>query len=342
MNVQEPQARHYLEVRPARRTMNDGLASDLAKHLHTRQHLGAAVIVTGEPLKLLAVVRKQWFKLARQLQRERAGTVNAQKILHLTYAVTRMHNLTFVAKTPEQRPDASVFFVRAKQLRNAPPRCYSLYLTEAVEAEHLNQYLYDLPGSSLVVDYVNATARLAELFSSKEALNEQVHNRWRHVLDFLRQLQIDITTLAQKAGAKPSSLDEAIDSLLDYSDDFLRVAGFFQHAFQLAQPLEPPRDIQREYNTLTLLAHRVQTLHTGKLSEYLDSIVADNSFFLRHPGGVDRNRQGELAMVLAYHKKAGHRRIHQKLSNISSHAYPSSEWQRHPVTTLTLARGPTA
>jgi hypothetical protein len=321
MNVQEAKPRQYLEVRPTRRTMSDGLATDLARHLHTRQHLGSAVIVTGEPLKLLAVVRKQWFKLARHLQRERASTVNAQKILHLTYAVTRMHNLAFVAKTPEQRPDASVFFVPSEELHtNPPPQCYSLYLTEDINAKLLHKYIRELPSGSLVVDYANATASFANMFRAKESLNEQVRSHWRQVLDFLQELHIDISALARQSGPRPNPLDDAIDILLDYSDDFLRIAGIFQHTYQLAQPLEPLHETQREYNTLTLLAHRVQTLQTGKLSDYLDSIVADNSFFLRD-GSTERNIHWELVAVLAYHKHAGHLRIYRKLTEISGYAF---------------------
>lgn len=323
MSVQEAKPRQYLEVRPTRRTMNDGLATDIAKHLHTRQHLGSAIIVTAEPLKLLAVVRKQWFKLARHLQRERASTVNAQKILHLTYAVTRMHNLTFVAKTPEQRPDASVFFIDANQLSIVPPQCYSLYLTEAVPVEHLKDYIHTMPSGSLVVDYVGVTSAFAASLRTKESLNEQVRSHWRQVLQFLAELHLDISALAQQTTPRPTSVDDAIDVLLDYSDDFLRVAGIFQHTYQLAQPLNPSHETQREYNTVTLLAHRVQTLHTGKLNDYLDSIVADNSFFLRD-SGVERNIHWELATVLAYHKRAGHMRIYRKLMEISGYAFSFS------------------
>jgi len=316
MDLQNKPLTQFLEVRPARRTTNDGLAAELAKHLRARQHLGSAVVVTDEPLKLLAVVRKQWFKLARGLQRERASTVNAQKILHLTYAVTRMHNLAFVAKAPEERPDADVFFVGDTDLHQLPPRCFSLYLTTAVPTALLRQTILQLAPQSLIVDYADATTELAHELKPKAMLNEQVHVRWQAVVDFLEPLHITIAKIANEATTKPSVLDDTIDILLDYSTEFLQVAGTFQHALQLAQPIEPSREMQKQYKTLTQLAHRVQTLNTGKLSDFLDFITGDNSFFLRDSGAGFPTQKTALAELFMWHKAAGRFRICEKIETM--------------------------
>jgi len=334
--MQEKKLTQYLEVRPARRTMHDGLATDLARHLHSRQHLGSAVIVTEEPLKLLSVVRKQWFKLARGLQRERASTVNAQKILHLTYAVTRMHNLAFTARSPEQRPEADVFFVRSEQLQLAPAQCYSLYLTKTVETATLEPYIDQLPAESLIVDYAGATSALTAHLKAKATLSEQVRTQWLHVTEFLRKLHINIEDLARQATLQPSLLDDVIDLLLDYSTDFLRVASSFQHSLQLAQPYEPVRETKLLYNTLALLAHRVQSLNTGKLDDYLSSVVLDSSFFLRESGGVKDRQRRQLGLLLAYHQQAGHARICQKL-NALAWQHPDVDEARFAAMVLTLA-----
>jgi len=313
MDVQNRALTQFLEVRPTRQTTNDGLATELAKHLRARQHLGSAMVVTDEPLKLLAVVRKQWFKLARGLQRERASTVNAQKILHLTYAVTRMHNLRFVAKTPAMRPDADVFFIDNTELKQLPPRCFSLYLTTSIPALLLKQTILQLAPQSLIVDYADTVGDLAQELRPKALLHEQVQTRWQAVLDFFAPLHIDIVTLSSEATTKPSILDDTIDVLLDYSTEFLQVAGTFQHALQLAQPFEPGREIQQQYKTLTQLAHRVQTLNTGKLSDYLDFITGDNSFFLRDSGSGFGTQRSELSELFMWHKAAGRFRICEKI-----------------------------
>jgi len=271
------------------------------------------MVVTDEPLKLLAVVRKQWFKLARGLQRERASTVNAQKILHLTYAVTRMHNLRFVAKTPAMRPDADVFFIDNTELKQLPPRCFSLYLTTSIPALLLKQTILQLAPQSLIVDYADTVGDLAQELRPKALLHEQVQTRWQAVLDFFAPLHIDIVTLSSEATTKPSILDDTIDVLLDYSTEFLQVAGTFQHTLQLAQPFEPGREIQQQYKTLTQLAHRVQTLNTGKLSDYLDFITGDNSFFLRDSGSGFGTQRSELSELFMWHKAAGRFRICEKI-----------------------------
>ncbi len=308
---------HYLELRNIQHGQTDTLAPDLAKHLHKRQHLGTAIVIADEPLKLMCLVRKQWLKLARNLQRERAGTVNAQKILHLTYAVTRMHNLTFVAKTPEQRPEADIFFVAPHELKNLPSQCFSFYVvTKALPSEFLKTYIPRLPTDALVVDYVNVTKASNTDLQTKESLNNRVREYWQETEAFLQRVGVGINELAGVATVRPALLDDAIDTLLNCSADFLRVASAFQHSLQLAQPLEPPRAVQHRYSILALLAHRVQTLSTGKLDEYLDTIVADNSFFLRDSAS-EADERLQLSELLRYHEQAGHTNIARILQNLA-------------------------
>jgi hypothetical protein len=86
---------------------------------------------------------------------------------------------------------------------------------------------------------------------------------------------------------------------------------------QLAQPLQPSHETQREYNTLMLLAHRVQTLNTGQLNQYLESVSIDNSFFLRDTEPAQESPRRQLADLLAYHELAGHTRIYEKLNALA-------------------------
>lgn len=317
----------YLEVRSGRSV--NGLAADLARHVYSRQHLGSAVVVTLEPLKLLCVVRKQWLKIARTLQRERAGTVNAQKILHLTYAVTRMHALSFVAQPPEQRPEAKIFFVLPGQLQTVPTQCYSLYLTTPVCTGTLLQYITQLAREALVVDYTGNTNNIGDRLYTKNILGEQVHKQWHQVVNFLDTASINIKNLASRIPLKPSLIDDALDLLLDCSEEFLHIAGTFQYRVQLAQPLELHHETQAEYNIVTLLAHRVQALSTGELDDYLGVVGTDNSFFLRSPSAdVSQSRERRLAELMAYHRLAGHTRIHKKLAALAQrHTAPSNCWQ---------------
>lgn len=301
----------YQELRHIQKSPGS-LASDLTKHLQRRQHLGTAVVICEQPFSLMPVVRKQWFKITRNLQRERAATVNAQKILQLTYAVTRMHHLTFVSKAPSKHPNADVFFVTPSELTSLPERCFSLYVIAPIEPSHLQTLISQLLDQATVFDYEHITSKLSLKFRPKAELADRVRNNWAEVKAFLQEQQIDIEALAQHSAQQPALLDDALDVLLDHGQDFLGLAGSFHHNLQLAQPLDLTHETQKRYSTLALLAHRVQTLSAGNLAEYLDSIGSDSAFFLRDSASEQDERQ-QLVELLTYHQQAGHGNIYKLL-----------------------------
>lgn len=308
---------YYLEVRKQPGS-GAGLATDIAKHLQRRQHLGTAVVVSDHPLNLMCVVRKFWMKLARALQRERAGTVNAQKILHLTYAVTRMQHLTFLAKTPAQVPDADVYFVSPQQLDVLPVHCYSIYITEKISEVALASITEQLANKALIIDYTNSIATGPMTLRPKAALAEQVTEAWGAVQRFLATVHIDIVAVAEAVPVHAAVLDDALDVLLDQSRGFLQVASEFHHCLQLAQPLDPPYETQKLYNTLSLLAHRVQALSTGQTTPYLESLP--DTFFLRDAGATlgERKKRLLLAAAAVWHEQCGRLRLSKALKALSA------------------------
>jgi len=132
------------------------LAGDLARHLQTRQRLGPAVVVTEQPLALLAQVRKQWVKVARQVARQRASTLNAHRIAALESELLLMRNLRFVAKSYTACPGAEVYFLSPEELRGMPPQCVTVYLGARVTGEVLRPLMTQLAERGLVVDYVGS------------------------------------------------------------------------------------------------------------------------------------------------------------------------------------------
>jgi hypothetical protein len=298
---------YYLEVRSPG-TANAQLAMDIAKHLQRRQSLGTAIVVCDKPLALMCVVRKFWMKLARNLQRERASTVNAQKILHLTYAVTHMHHMTFVAKTPSQVPDADVFFVSPEQLTSAiPERCLTLYVIDKAPKKILAQAIPQLANQALVVDYAQQLEHALPTLLPKSQLTKQVRESWQLVDAFLQERQINVAAIAAAAPFHTSKIDDALDILLDQSQAFLRVAGDFHHLLQLAQPLDLSHETQLTYNTASLLAHRVQALSTNNLQQFFDAMP--DTFFLRDGGAEEPKPHTLLAAAAVWHEQHGHNRI---------------------------------
>src|SRR5690242_17494607 len=73
---------------------------DIARHLYTRMWSGKVVIAADKPTAFLPSLRKQWLKLARKAQKERASTLNAARIAELTSIVSYMHNLSFTIQYP--------------------------------------------------------------------------------------------------------------------------------------------------------------------------------------------------------------------------------------------------
>lgn len=101
------------------------------------------------------------------------------------------------------------------------------------------------------------------------------------VAGFLESQDINVEALANSDLEHIDSVDNALDTLLGISHEFLRIASDFQHTVELAQPLRLDKHTQQLFNTVTLLAYRVQALTPGALSEYmLRTYHEENTFFL--------------------------------------------------------------
>lgn len=124
---------------------------DLARHLYTRMYYGKVVIVANKPLSVISPLRKQWLKLARKVQKERASTINATRIKELSGIVGYMHGLCFtVHYTPDDYP-GDVYIATVDQILQWPPQCRTMYVTCEVELEKLHMITAWMPPGSLVV-----------------------------------------------------------------------------------------------------------------------------------------------------------------------------------------------
>ena len=129
------------------------ISRNLAKHLYTRMMCGKVAVVTDKPASMLAAVRKQWMQIERQLRRERSSTLDATRILELTYEISRMQSIVFTAKAPIDEPQADVLFATAADFLKWPPQCRTMYVTCTVELEVLHQITAWMGVHGLVVMY---------------------------------------------------------------------------------------------------------------------------------------------------------------------------------------------
>jgi hypothetical protein len=279
----------YLETRSTQNTIT---ASDLARHLLPRQHLGKTVVVCDKPVIMMSLTRKYWLKLLRTLLRERSSTLNVEKILQLTYDVTHMQHMGFAAKPFYANPEADVFFVAPDQIGQLPPQCFSLYVVDAPASEQFNNAIAQLPEKALVIDYSGAPAIANAPLLPKHRLEQQVPDAWQKVARYFAEHHINIERLSQRIHHS-EALNEAIDVILNTSSEFLRTASDFLEILHLAQPLLNDNSTQQCYDLVALLHRRIYALTPGSLSQQFAQSLGDDE-----PAAHD-NALEKLALVLA-------------------------------------------
>lgn len=125
----------------------------LTRHIYSRMYCGKIVIVAENPSALLPPLRKQWLKLARKVQVERAKTLNGGRIKELTSIVATMQTMRFKAGWSDDPIGADVYLASVDQLLQWPPDCSTLYIASTISKEQLHLVTSWIARSSLVVIY---------------------------------------------------------------------------------------------------------------------------------------------------------------------------------------------
>lgn len=261
------------------------VASDIARHLQSRQYLGMTVVVCRNPLSMLSATRKQWLRLARNLQKQRASTLNAEEILRFTHTIMHMQHLQFIAQAPTAKTEAHIFFTTPEELDILPPGCLSLYVITPPKASQLRQWIDALAQHALVVDY-GGTLDLAKAgLQPKANIETRMRERWSELAAFMQHHEVDVNQLINRNTIQHEAMDAALDRLLIVGNDFLRRAAEFQHILSLAQPLKHELITHlKQFEAVMRLAHRVQSLTPGAFGNFLADTFGDHhaeSFFLR-------------------------------------------------------------
>jgi hypothetical protein len=313
----------YLEMRKQAARGTDSMAADIMRHLHTRQHLGKAVIICDQPQNILGPVRKQWLKLSRNLQKQRSSTLNADKILKFTHSITHMQHMHFSAKTPLEQPEAEIYLLRPEDINVMPVHCWTVYLLTELTRPQAEAILLQLPSDALVVNYMpNAKWAKRLSMASKKELEERVHTQWRQVVQYMKGYKIDITSIIRDDIHDVDAMDDALDTLLGTSHKFLQIANEFQRVLELARPLRLSKELRSSYDSLALLAHRVQALTPGAFSQhFLETYNEDDTFFL-----YDKNKQKAwvytetLSEAFTRHTLAGRLQLAKSLRTLAEYS----------------------
>lgn len=310
-------AKCYFELRKQAARGTDSTAADMMRHLYARQHLGRVVIVSEQPTVLHAAARKQWLRLGRSIQKQRASTLNADKILKYTHTITHMQHMRFSVKTPMDDPEADIYFLDANSCRVMPVHCYSVYVDTQLRAGTARDMLRLLPSEALVIDYRHRTPWGTFGLQSKVVLETHVDTEWESMQQFMHDRHIEVSHLVKGQVHDIEGMDDALDSLLDVSQKFLQIANEFQHALELARPLRISKDIRQEYDAVMLLAYRVQALGPGMFTKhFLETYNEDDTFFL-FDSAKQRILDGKpFADAIVRHMRAGRYRLAYALQQV--------------------------
>ena len=299
----------YFEQRVSAARGTDSLAADIMRHLHARQSLGSEIIVCDHPIAMLSACRKQWLKLSRMVQRQRAGTLNADKVMKFTHAISRMQRMRFTCKLTCDFPDADVYCLTPSQAAALPFRPASVYLTTTPDKPWIAFAGGHMPTNSLIVDYMHVTD-WQKLFGMqpKQALEDALARSWKNIATFLEQHNITPTALHDNRSQDIEAMDDALDILLGIAQPFLKVANNFHAALAIARPLKISKGMRLQYDAVTLLAHRVQALTAGGFSQrFLETYEEDDTYFLLY--SPDAAHSSNFAELLAHHARAGRERL---------------------------------
>ncbi len=144
----------YIEERPLSGDIS--LSWDLVHHLYARGRQPRVAVITEKPAIMLAATRKQWFRLTRQVQRQRSSTLRASRIIELSNQLSWMQRLCFTSKDPAAALTADVLFATTETFLKTPPACTTLYATCHVTASQLEILTSNMPENSVAVLYPDA------------------------------------------------------------------------------------------------------------------------------------------------------------------------------------------
>ncbi len=139
----------YVDSRVAEST--EQLSLDLTRHLPQRLSVGNVVIISDKPTTLLPVIRKRWMTIVREVEKQRARTLDRIKRTSLERELARMLSWRFTTKI--DKADADVLVIKPEQTVCELPRHHTLYLATDITADQFACALEHGVSGGVVVVY---------------------------------------------------------------------------------------------------------------------------------------------------------------------------------------------
>ncbi len=284
-------------------------ASVIIKHWQSRHLHSKALFINANSKLLIKYMQKRWVSLMQSLQQERAQTIDADKLLTLTFTITRMQQMLISSSSPSEYPAAHLWSIAPEAIfeTELPRTCKTVYIGTELTREEQDHLIGLLPPHTVITDF---TVAHTWPLTDKAELEEKVYNAWEELTTFLQHHNISISQLTQTK-ENIDHIDDALDTLLDNSSSFLRHTRQFQEAFHLAQPLELTHSQMQEYELMNLLARRVTMLTPGLIHHSF--IKPENDTFSLYDFLPQIYSRDSLSDTIQRHVTAGRMRLAKAL-----------------------------
>jgi hypothetical protein len=107
---------------------DEQLSLHVTRHLPRRLAAGNVIIVNDRPSVFLAVVRKRWMHVIREIERERSSTLDRIKREHLDREIAHMKGYRFGTQISNVERLEALILTPAEVLGSGL-RCLSMYIT---------------------------------------------------------------------------------------------------------------------------------------------------------------------------------------------------------------------
>jgi hypothetical protein len=148
----------HLYIETVRLATDEQISLHLTRHLPQRLSVGNVVIIHQRPAVLLAVIRKRWMHIIREIEREHSSTLDRTKRYYLQQEIHRMRSFRFSAKLKDIR-GVDALLISYEAAREMVPCCFTMYiLDETIPYVGVEDMMDHIEDKGLLVRYEKTIA----------------------------------------------------------------------------------------------------------------------------------------------------------------------------------------
>jgi hypothetical protein len=134
-------------------TKSLSLSGDIAQTLADRLRYGSVVVVCREPGAMLSSTMKQWHKLLRQIERQRASTIDLEKIRDYMEQLKFLRRMKMATIHDIEDPNVDVGFVSIDAAMLRAPLCHTVIVATPADREALHKITAFIPKGGAAIIY---------------------------------------------------------------------------------------------------------------------------------------------------------------------------------------------